>query len=417
MRARVGVVMLGSLGCGCAPRMGRQASAIRAEGAMDDATFDRMTRTFDRLASRRLTLGRLGAFGLAGGARAVLGLTSSQEADARKKKKCKKPKVKCGKKCCAAGQVCASGKCAPGCKFTKTPTLWTLQADCTTTSIIDIPDGVTLEGNNKTVSMAGKANALLTAIRARGGGAGLKNITVDGSGLTGPCGAPTAAILFSNTTGEVFRATVQHISCGHAIAAVVGQDAEATQTVNVQDVTVIDVNHQDGNEVAAVIYNGVSTEHGLSGTTIVSFFQNVTIGVLLVGNVEIIVETNDMVEVSNAGIIASAGAIGTATGNTVTGATFGMGVAEFSPLLGPSTLTATGNTIVGPGPVPGPAFGVAFFDGTEGSVDGNTISNYFDSAGTDGCGIFVADNAGDVTVGANTFPDPGNEQNVCDLRP
>jgi hypothetical protein len=30
----------------------------------------------------------------------------------RKKKKCKAPKVKCGKKCCAEGQACLDGQCA-----------------------------------------------------------------------------------------------------------------------------------------------------------------------------------------------------------------------------------------------------------------------------------------------------------------
>jgi hypothetical protein len=55
-----------------------------------------------------------------------------------------------------------------------------------------------------------------------------------------------------------------------------------------------------------------------------------------------------------------------------------------------------------------------FNDGTAGSADGNTISNFFNSGANVGCGIFVAAGA-DVSVGNNTFPNPpGNEQNVCD---
>jgi len=99
----------------------------------------------------------------------------------------------------------------------------------------------------------------------------------------------------------------------------------------------------------------------------------------------------------------------------VTGAQVGMSVQVNPGATATPRLVATGNTIVGPGPLDnGATHGLQFVDGTAGSADGNTISNYFNSGGGVGCGIFVAAGA-DVNVGNNTFPNPpGNEQNVCD---
>src|SRR5687767_14335392 len=118
---------------------------------MDDARFDAMIRRLGSVTSRRGTL-RTATGGLA----TALALPSFDADAKKKKKKCKKPKVKCGKKkCCVAGSVCAAGACAPGCTFVKTEgdTLWTLQADCAITKTIEIPDGVTLDGNDKTIRL------------------------------------------------------------------------------------------------------------------------------------------------------------------------------------------------------------------------------------------------------------------------
>jgi hypothetical protein len=105
----------------------------------------------------------------------------------------------------------------------------------------------------------------------------------------------------------------------------------------------------------------------------------------------------------------------TATKNTITGAQIGMSAQVPASATGTTKLKATGNTIVGPGPLDnGATHGLQFNDGTAGSADGNTISNFFNSGANVGCGIFVAAGA-DVNVGNNTFPNPpGNEQNVCD---
>ena len=69
---------------------------------MDGIRFDGLARQLGSLADRRTTVR---AF--AGSALAVIGVSAGWEAEAKKKKKkCKSPKVKCGKKCCAAGSVC-----------------------------------------------------------------------------------------------------------------------------------------------------------------------------------------------------------------------------------------------------------------------------------------------------------------------
>lgn len=47
----------------------------------------------------------------------LLGLTGISPSDAKKKKKkkCKAPRVKCGKVCCAAGEICQNGACTSPC--------------------------------------------------------------------------------------------------------------------------------------------------------------------------------------------------------------------------------------------------------------------------------------------------------------
>ena len=78
---------------------------------MDGSQFDRLARAFSSSHTRRGATAILAAAGLI----PLLGL----EGDARKKKKkCKGPKVKCGKKCLPAGSCCpgtkpCGGKCIP----------------------------------------------------------------------------------------------------------------------------------------------------------------------------------------------------------------------------------------------------------------------------------------------------------------
>lgn len=75
---------------------------------MDDRRFDALTRALGVLAGRRATLRALAA-GLAGS----VGLAAGSLTEAKKKKKkCKAPNVKCGKKCCPPGSFCDGGNCS-----------------------------------------------------------------------------------------------------------------------------------------------------------------------------------------------------------------------------------------------------------------------------------------------------------------
>jgi hypothetical protein len=213
--------------------------------------FDVFVQTLGATVSRRRTLAALLA-----GLVSLVALPSEAKKKHNKKKKCKKPKVKCKKKCCAAGQVCSSGKCttpppAEECQFSKTATLWTLQSNCTITKTIEIPDGVTLDGNNKTITMSGAvANylknvpddwAVAAAVLATGGSANVHDLTIRGNGLTGSCGAGLfpEGLAFINTSGEIRNVTVEEIALGGSEPCGFGITATGTggQTVTIEDVT------------------------------------------------------------------------------------------------------------------------------------------------------------------------------------
>lgn len=89
---------------------------------MDDAKFDQLTMVLNGRLSRRLAAGVLVSGGLA---------LSSARLDAKRKKKCKPPRRKCGNRCvavktdpnncgscgftCAPGETCTEGTCRPRC--------------------------------------------------------------------------------------------------------------------------------------------------------------------------------------------------------------------------------------------------------------------------------------------------------------
>lgn len=74
------------------------------------------------------------------------------------------------------------------CQFTQTPTTWLLKAGCTTRQTIQIPDGITLDGKGKTIKLAGPASGFDNAgLRTQGAQASIRDLTLDGSALTGSC--------------------------------------------------------------------------------------------------------------------------------------------------------------------------------------------------------------------------------------
>jgi hypothetical protein len=515
---------------------------------MEDIRFDALTKSLSGLASRRDTM-RVTMGGGIAGALAALGLGDAgakKKGKGKNKKKCKKPKVKCKKKCCKAGQVCAGGKCATAppaeeCQFTKTATLWTLESNCSITKTIEIPDGVTLDGNNKTIIMNGAvANylkdvpddwAVAAAVLANGGSANVHDLTIRGGNLTGSCSETLIpeGLSFINTSGEIRNVTVEEIALGGSEPCGFGITATGTggQTVTIEDVTasgcpnagVLGLTRANtpgstvnvdgatvtydgppsfvgfgtagikyrGGRIAGTIANAeVSIEGGIgiavtglgqmtgqvveisdvtiSGDGILaamgfnddpnagSFTVNVTraditlkadpiapvgvgitfgfgsgaevigvvddsiirngfAGITQDGAAQVTVQ-NSAFENSTFGVIAFGGTL-IAHDNTFSGVANGIGSARFGSL--PVDATISNNIIVGGPTTAESTFGVLFSDGATGTVSGNTISNFFDSdPSKPSCGIGVFENAGEVVIGTNDFPDPpGNEEDIC----
>ncbi len=371
---------------------------------MDGSRFDGLTRILGSLSDRRSATGLF-----AGSALAALGLAAGHGAHARKKKKkkkkCKRPRVKCGKACCAKGQRCLGGRCAVPCAFVTAGAVMTLQASCTTTATIEVPDGATLEGDGKTIRLAGGASGFLFGGVANVPGAAsftVQNLTVDGSGLSRPCDAPrVVGIGCSAAECELENVTVENL-CAPAVSAGGGPLGQSLAVLGsaFRNNTV----SQDGAialfaPVEATItdsafsgipngYGVLAAAGGVTATVADSTFEDVRIAAEVRGESNFTISGNQMLRV-NSGASADEG----------------------------SAMAVTGNTIVGPGSgrlLAGVYFGVD----TTGEVSGNAISNFLDSGQPDpSCGIWVEANAGAVAIGANTFPvPPGNEQNVCDYR-
>lgn len=384
---------------------------------MDNVRFDALARIFASLIDRRAT-----TRAAAGGALAILGLAARDGVAAKKKKKkCKNGRKKCRKKCCKKGLVCRNGKCAAPpppdeLDIVKTGTLWTLQADGVITRTFEIPNGVTFEGNGKTIALSGQNPALTDGIRAEGGTATVRNLTIDGSAKTGACVGDEAGIRFADTSGQISNVVVTDLPCGDGIVANVGAGSGPGPDIEITDATIS--NLADGFTIGINLFSGSNPKTAsISGCTIAGSW-----GISLGSDVTATIDANqisaDGIGVNVIGVSASADV----TDNTVTGAACGILV-----LNGP--VTATGNTVVGPGPIAGPTFstgpidapiaGIAFTQGGViggGSVDDNEISNFFTTTSPDdGCGILVAPLL-DVDIGpSNTFPDPGNEEDICEF--
>lgn len=400
------------------------ASAVVVEGSVDDLTFDRLARFVGQLSSRR---GALWSLVGAAVAMALAGARFGTEAKKKKKKKkktCKAPNTKCGKTgCCKPNQRCDNGACQGGCAFTMTASSWTLQRDCVIVSPIDlpaVPGGVTLDGAGHTIFMQGIILSLPYGIGADGITATVRNLTLDGSGLTSTCADRGVGIQFRNASGSVENAALVGFSasCGDAIRVIAANGA-APHTIDIDTVSIAD----------SQVGINVSTPGKVTVDITNCDIQGVRDGIQLQYNVDATIENNE-IAATTYGVFLLALPGGnvapnvTATENSITGAQIGMSVAaaDLNPGTGIPTLAATGNIIVGPGPTTaGATHGLQFGKQAAGSADDNEISNFFDNRANTGCGIFVAADAGVVDVGTNDFPHPqgtppGNEQDECGVQ-
>jgi hypothetical protein len=371
--------------------------------------------TLTRLLSRR------GACGvILSGVLASLGFAAWDETAAKKKKKhkkkkkkCKAPNTKCGKRgCCTASQECRNGVCQGPCIFAKSPTTWILQRDCVAKSPIDIPDEVSLlDGDGHRIFLEGVPETLPYGLGAANGTVTIRNLTLDGAGLTSTCADRGVGIQYGSASGAIEDSTITGFSasCGDAVRLLVGGGATPAQSVDIDGVTFDD---------SLVGINTSGINHLTLNVTNCDM-QRVKFGVQVQYNVSATIDSNDIaaetygVVLATTDQVAAAPAV-TATDNTITGALIGMSVAAVPGDTLTPTLTALHNTIVGPGPVANTTAGLQYNRRAAGSANDNTISNFIDSRGSAGCGIFVAADAGAVMIGAdNTFPSPANEQNIC----
>jgi hypothetical protein len=351
---------------------------------MDDTRFDELIKSLEAGRSRRATLRALGLAAVAALGRFGFDATAKHKGGG--KKKCKKPNIPCGAKgCCTAGtQVCVNDTCLAACHFTKTATKWTLQADCGTTSTITIPDGVTLDGKGKTIHLVGRishyafagGNGLSAGLLIKDGTVTIRNLTLS-ERIQGCSAGGMFEIMFFHASGRVETSTItqdRHASleeglCAEAIA-VFGVGGES---VDVDDVIISSNFNTDG-----VLFRGLVT-----------------------GSV-----TNSTIKNKGYAVTADSGATATVEGNTLNPVAHGV----FDEGSG-TIVTVKTNTIVGPDDDDGGSTGVDFSNDAAGEISGNAISNYLTN-----CGIRIFAGAGDVTIGDNTFPDPGNEQDICDFR-
>jgi hypothetical protein len=107
-----------------------------------------------------------------------------------------------------------------GCRFIQAESVWTLEADCTITRTLELPPGVSLDGNGKTIALAGNAERF-HSVAIRVSGATVRNLTIDGSGLEATCPGYVAALVVSGP-GRIEHTTVSNVRFGAGCARGVG---------------------------------------------------------------------------------------------------------------------------------------------------------------------------------------------------
>ena len=176
---------------------------------MDDRLQDALDRLTGSFTNRRATTGAILCGLITGFGVVARDETAAKRKKKKKKKKCKAPNTKCGKTgCCKPNQACRNGACEGLCIFSTVGATMTLQQDCVTINPIIIQNGFTLDGNGHTIVMQGPIGSLPSGIVADGVTATVKNLTLDGSGVTGTCPTRGAGIQFRNASGAIENSTL-----------------------------------------------------------------------------------------------------------------------------------------------------------------------------------------------------------------
>lgn len=127
------------------------------------------------------------------------------------------------------------------CTFSRLRGRWTLRDDCELTAALELPAGVTLDGDGHTIWLTGDAERFGSAA-IRASGANVVNLTIDGSTLLPSAPAYFAAITLA-APGRITGTTVQNVHFVGSPHSAVGIEVAAfgyAATV-LQDVTVTNV--------------------------------------------------------------------------------------------------------------------------------------------------------------------------------
>ncbi len=210
-----------------------------------------------------------------------------------------------------------------------------------------------------------------------------------------------AGIFAGSGLAGVVSLTITNLNCANAIAAT-GFGASVNHTVEVANTTIMA--DPPANRAGVGINVGATGPSRLIANIVNSEFTSAAV----LFNTSVGGTVDDCT--ITAGFIGGLrGANVTVKNTTMTDAVVGISVEGAG-----STLTATGNTIVGPDDDMNLLItGIDFRPGSSGSVNGNAISNYVVDGPSEGCGIRVDPGAGDVAIGTNSFPPPANERDVC----
>lgn len=206
---------------------------------------------------------------------------------------------------------------AARCRFFKTPTTWLLKSDCTATRAIEIPRGVSVDGNNCTITLAGHPERF-ESVGVRVNGGSVQNLMIDGSGLESFCPYSLAALAVSGP-GTIAQTRVTSIrfdsDCSNAVGIEVGVfEGDAIEMI---DVKVADI---DGTGLlltgdGRVSLNGCSVQGAMVGLQAVN-----TVGVVI---------SDSTFETSGVGIRASDGAHATIESDNQAWPTTEIGVTDW----------------------------------------------------------------------------------------
>jgi len=312
-----------------------------------------------------------------------------------------------------------------GCQFAKTAKTWTLKQDCTVEGTVRLPAGVALDGRGHTMALGGKRAAFDgAALLVRGGKATVRNLTVDGSRLSGQCsqwddqGRPVAAIRFVDASGRIEGVAVDDHRCGAAVEVEAGEN-RPRHAVNLAKLEVSDTivpGRQGRGRVGVVSFAG-AVDATVTGVTLRrvrssdgSFFDD-ALAAVWIGRGASATIAGATIEGSALGVVAERARAVVVRDSVLTDVVTGIEASQ-------TVLDVVGNTIVGNR---WEGTGVGYGDGTSGAVDGNEISGFTGPAKFQtACGIAVAASSQAEVGTGNRFPESGsdsaNDQDVCDDR-